>query len=114
MPEVRAIATQVGASSARLRPLINLVRGKRVDEALGILGLLPSPWARIIAKVVKSASANAENNLLLDPSSLRITKIVADQARPLRRVRPHARGRVGRIRKRFSHITVVVDEEGSR
>ena len=111
MPAVRAIAKQVGASTTRLRPIINLVRRKRVNEALGILGLLSSPWARIVAKVVKSASANAENNLLLDPNNLRITKIVADEARPLRRIQPHARGKVGRVRKRFSHITVIVDEE---
>ncbi len=113
MPAVKALAKGVGASTTKLRPIIQLVRGKRVDEALDILGLLPSPWARVVAKVVKSASANAENNLLLDPTSLRITRIFADEARPLRRMRHHARGRVGRVRKRFSHITIIVDEEAS-
>ena len=112
MPAVKAVAKEIGASTTKLRPIIGLVRGKRVDEALDILSLVSSPWGRVVAKVVKSASANAENNLLLDPNNLRITKIVADEAKPLRRMRPHARGRAGRLRKPFSHITVIVDEEG--
>ena len=90
--------------------MLDLVRGKSVNNALNTLGLLPSPWARSVAKVVRSASANAENNLLMDPDRLVIVKITADGARPLKRFRPSARGRVGRIRKRSSHVTVVVDE----
>ena len=82
-------------------------------EALDTLNLLASPWAKAVAKVVKSAAANAENNLLMDPDSLRIVTIVADQATPLKRSRPRARGRIGRITKRSSHVTVVVDEEVS-
>lgn len=111
MPEVKATARDVGASPKRLKPIIDLVRGKTVDEALGTLNLLPSPWARVVAKTVRSAAANAENNLLMDPDSLVIVKIVADQARSLKRVRPRARGRIGHVTRRSSHITVVVDEE---
>ena len=111
MPEVRATAKDIGASTKRLRPILDLVRGKGVNDALDTLSLLPSPWARVVAKVVKSASANAENNLLLQPDNLVIVKIVADEARSLKRFRPRARGRIGRITKRSSHITVVVDEE---
>ena len=110
MPEVRAIATDVGASTKRLKPIMDLIRGKRVSDALDTLGLLQSPWARTVTKVVKSAVANAENNLLLDSGSLVIVKIVADQARSQKRFRPRARGRIGRIIKRSSHITVVVDQ----
>ncbi len=110
MPEVKATSRNVGASTKRLKPIIDLVRKKRVVEALDTLKLLPSPWARTVAKTVKSASANAENNLLLDPENLVIVSIVADQARSLKRFRPRARGRMGRITKRSSHITVVVDE----
>jgi large subunit ribosomal protein L22 len=111
VPEVRATAKDIGASTKRLRPILDLVRGKGVNDALDTLSLLPSPWARVVAKVVKSASANAENNLLLQPDNLVIVKIVADEARSLKRFRPRARGRIGRITKRSSHITVVVDEE---
>ena len=111
MPEVTATAKNVGASTKRLRPIVDQVRGRTVNEALDTLGLLSSPWAREVVKVVKSAAANAENNLLMNPDSLVIVKIVADQARSLKRSRPRARGRLGRITKRASHITVVVNEE---
>ena len=113
MPEVKATARDVGASFKRLKPIIDLVRRKSVNEALATLDLLPSPWAKMVAKTVRSAVANAENNLLMDPDSLVIVKIVADEARSLKRFRPRARGRMGRITKRSSHITVVVDEEVS-
>ena len=113
MPEVKATARGLGASPKRLKPIVDLVRGRPVNEALDTLKLLASPWAKAVAKVVKSAAANAENNLLMDPDSLRIVTIVADQATPLKRFRPRARGRVGRITKRSSHVTVVVDEEVS-
>ena len=111
MPPVRAMAKQIGASHKRLKPILDLVRGQRVDDALNTLGLLPSPWAKTVAKVVHSAAANAENNMLMDRDSLRIVQITADNAHSLKRFRPRARGRIGRITKRSSHITVVVDEE---
>ena len=111
MPEVKAVAKDVGASQKRLRPIVDLVRGKHVSAALDTLDLLSSPWAKTVAKVVRSAVANAENNLLMDPDNLVIVRISADGARSLKRFRPRARGRIGRITKRSSHITVVVDEE---
>ena len=95
-----------------MKPILDLVRGQQVNRALDTLSLLTSPWARTVAKVVQSAAANAENNMMMDRDALRIVHITADQARPLKRFRPRARGRVGRIIKRSSHITVVVDEEG--
>lgn len=110
MPEVKAVAKQVGASPKRLKPILDLVRGKPVPDAVDTLSLLTSPWAREVSKVVQSAAANAENNMLMDRDNLRIVQITADQARPLKRFRPRARGRIGRIIKRSSHITVVVDE----
>ena len=110
MPPVRAVAKQIGASRKRLKPIIDLVRGQMVDDALNTLGLLPSPWAKTVAKVVKSAAANAENNMFMNRDALRIVRITADQARVLKRSRPRARGRMGRVTKRSSHITVVVDE----
>ena len=110
MPEVKATAKNIGASTKRLRLILAQVRGRKVNDALDTLGLQSSPWAQVVAKVVKSAAANAENNLLMDPDSLVIVKVVADEARSLKRFRPRARGRIGRIEKRSSHITVVVDE----
>ena len=77
---------------------------------MNTLGLLPSPWAKTVAKVVQSAAANAENNMFMARDSLRIVQITADNARSLKRFRPRARGRIGPIIKRSSHITVVVDE----
>ena len=109
--EVKAIAKDTGVSPRKVRLLVDMVRGKRVDEALNILRFTPTPTARIVAKVVKSASANAENNFQMSPSDLRITSIFTNEARTLKRYRPRARGRVNHILKRSSHITVIVDEE---
>lgn len=109
MPPVRAVAKQVGASQKRLKPMLDLVRGQPVDQALDTLHLLPSPWARTLAKAVQSAAANAENNMFMNRDALRIVQITADQARPLKRFRARARGRIGKIRRQSSHITVVVD-----
>ena len=90
--------------------LIDMVRGKKVEEALAILKFAPSPSARKVAKVVKSAAANAENNFQMEPAELRVVKIWADQARITKRFRPVARGRANHINKRSSHITVIVAE----
>ena len=106
--EVRAVAKDTGISPRKVRPLVDMVRGKRVDEALTILKFVPTPTAQIVAKVVKSAAANAENNFQMNPSDLKIVGIFADQARTLKRFRPRARGRVNPILKRSSHITVIV------
>jgi large subunit ribosomal protein L22 len=108
--EVRAIARDTGISPRKVRPLVNMVRGKKVEEALTLLKFAPTPSAQVVAKVVKSAAANAENNFQMDPSVLRIVVIFADEARTLKRYRPRARGRATPILKRSSHITVVVAE----
>ena len=110
MPPVRAVAKSLGASQMRLKPILDLVRGQRVDDALDTLRLLQSPWAKSVAKVVQSAAANAENNMLMDRDNLKIVRISADNAASLKRFRPRARGRIGRITKRSSHLLVVVDE----
>ena len=93
-------------------PILDLVRGQKVDDALDTLKLLPSPWAKSVAKVVQSAAANAENNMLMNRDNLKIVQISADNATSLKRFRPRARGRIGRITKRSSHLLVVVDEAG--
>ena len=111
MPPVRAFAKSLGASQKRLKPILDLVRGQSVNDALNTLGLLTSPWAKTVYKVVNSAAANAENNMLMNRDSLRIVQITADRAKPLKRLRPRARGRMGRILKPTCHLTVIVNDE---
>ena len=108
--EVKAVAKDVGISPSKVRLLADMVRGKKVDEALSILRFTPTPTARIVAKTVKSAAANAENNYEMLPSELKIVSIFVDKARTLKRHRPRARGRSNQILKRSSHITVIVAE----
>ena len=109
--EVRAVAKNTRVSARKIRPLIDMVRGRKVEAALNLLKFTPTPKARIIANLVKSAASNAENNFQLDTSELRIVSIFADEARTLKRFRPRARGRASPIGKHFSHITVIVAEE---
>ena len=106
-----ASAKNTGISVKKLKPIVDLVRGKRLDEAMEILQFLPSPAAAQVAKVVKSAGANAENELLANTSDLRVVEIYADEGPRLKRFRARARGRGARIIRRNSRITVVVDEE---
>ena len=108
---VQASAKGVTISPKKLKWVVNLVRGKSVEEALNILRFYPSPGAQEVATVVKAAAANAENNLLMDPEALRIVGIYANKGPSLKRIRARARGRAARITKRSSHITVLVDQE---
>ena len=110
--EVKAVAKYTGIPASKVRPLVDMVRGKKVDDALAVLRFTPTPKAKFLAKLVRSAVANAENVFQMDPADLRIIRIFADEAPPMRRFRPRARGRVSPIRKRSSHITVIVAEEG--
>jgi large subunit ribosomal protein L22 len=109
--EVKATAKDTGIPASKVRPLVDMVRGKSVEEALTLLQFTPTPKARVVAKLVRSAVANAENNFQIDPADLKIVKIYADEARSLRRYRPRSRGRTSPIRKHSSHITVIVAEE---
>ena len=109
--EVKALAKDTGVSPRKVRLLVNMVRGKMVDEALTTLSFVPTPTARIVAKVIKSAAANAENNFQMSPSDLKITTIYVGEARTLKRFRARARGRANPILKRSSHITVIVAEQ---
>jgi large subunit ribosomal protein L22 len=109
--KVKAVANAIGISPQKVRLVIDMVRGKKVDEALAILSFSPTPTAKAVAKVIKSAVANAENNFQMSPAELRITDIFADQGRTLKRFRPQSRGRISPILKRSSNITVLVTEE---
>ena len=109
---IRAKSSNTGISVKKLKPIVNLVRGMKVEEALTTLRFMPSPAAPKVAKTVKSAASNAENELMARTEDLKISEIFANEAPRLKRFRARARGRVGRISRRSSHITVVVDEEG--
>lgn len=108
---VRAMVRNLGVSPKKLGLIVDLVRGKKVSQALDILRFLPSPAARDVAKVVKSASANAENNFQLDAAKLKVSEIYANEGRKTKRARAKARGRVGPIVKRSSHVVVIVEEQ---
>jgi len=108
---ISATAKDTGISANKMRRIIDLVRGEKVEDALNILQFLPSPAAGKIAKVVRSAVANAENELFLNSADLKIVEIYANDGPSLKRFRARARGRANRIIKRNSHLTVVVDEQ---
>jgi len=109
--KVKAVANDVGISPQKVRLVIDMIRGRKVDEALTILKFSPTPAAKAVAKVIKSAVANAENNFQMPPAELRVTEVVADQGHTLKRFRPQSRGRISPILKRASNITVFVTEE---
>ena len=107
---VKATLKGVGMSRKRLQFAVDIVRGKKVQDALDILRFQPGPAAEYVAKVLRSAAANAENNAQLNASKLRVTRSSADQGPVLRRWKAKARGRVGRIRRPTSLIIIEVDE----
>jgi large subunit ribosomal protein L22 len=109
--EVTASARQIRVSPRKVALVLDEVRGKKVSEALAILSFLPTPAARTVAKVVKSAAANAENNYQMVPAQLKIVKAFADKGQTLRRYHANARGRASPYKRHFSHITIVVEEE---
>ena len=108
---VTATTTNTGISAKKLKPIVDLVRGRSVDQAIETLQFLSSPAAAKVAKVVKSAAANAENNNMMVVDDLKVVEAYANDGPRLRRFRPQSRGRVNRIVRRFCHITVSVDEE---
>ena len=98
-------------SSRKVKTVIDLIRNKNVGEAMAILKLTPKAAAEIVEKLLASAIANAENNFGMDVEKLYVAEIFANQGPTLKRVRPRAQGRAFRIRKRTSHITVVLKEK---
>lgn len=108
--EAKAVARHVRISPYKVRQVVDLIRGKSVNEALAILQLTPKRASRVVAKVVRSAAANAEHNYELNPDDLVVARAYVDQGPVLKRVIPRARGMADRIRRRTSHITVVLAE----
>jgi large subunit ribosomal protein L22 len=104
----RAVLRHARVSPYKVREVLNLVRGRPVHEAEDILRFSDRDAALIVGKVLHSAVANAENNDELDPEELYVSACFADEGNTIKRWRPRARGRATRIRKRTSHITVIV------
>lgn len=105
-----ATAKFVRISSSKVQIVIDLIRGKQVMEARAILANTPKAASEPVAKLLDSAIANAENNMELSKDSLYVAEVYANQGPTLRRFRPRAQGRATRIRKRTSHITIILDE----
>src|ERR1700743_3381493 len=108
-PSAVAKARFVRVSPTKARRVIDLVRGKSVADALDILRWAPQAPGEPVAKVIASAAANAQNNNGLDPTTLVVATVYADEGPTAKRIRPRAQGRAVRIRRRTSHITVVVE-----
>jgi large subunit ribosomal protein L22 len=108
--KVRAQAKYVRQSPYKVRLVLDLVRGLPVQEAEDVLRLASRGATEPISKVLKSAVANAEHNHALDADALVVAEAYADEGPTLKRYRPRARGRATRIRKRTSHITIVVSD----
>ena len=106
--EVSAILKGVRISPQKARLVADLIRGKKVDNALNILNFSPKKGAEIIKRVVESAIANAENNNGADIDELKIKTIYIDKGAVLKRIRAQSKGRAGKILKPTSHITVIV------
>ena len=113
-PSAAAVARFVHVSPTKARRVIDLVRGKSVAEALDILRWAPQAASEPVAKVIASAAANAQNNNGLDPATLVVATVYADDGPTAKRIRPRAQGRAFRIRRRTSHITVVVESRPAK
>jgi large subunit ribosomal protein L22 len=109
---VSATARYVRVSPRKARLVTDLIVGRPVEEAAAILRFLPNAAARDVAKVLRSATANAENNFNLTADELHVESAVANEGPTLKRIRPRAQGRAFQILKRTSHITVSVADRG--
>ncbi|MBT4504080.1 MAG: 50S ribosomal protein L22 [Gemmatimonadetes bacterium] len=112
--EARAVLKQIGMPATKVRQIVDLVRGKPVEEALSLLRFSPRPVAKLVEKTLRSAIANCLNKDTenpVDAEELFVKEIFADEGRDLKRIRPRARGSADRIKKRHSHLTVVVGDQ---
>ena len=109
--EAKATLRYARISSRKVKIVADLIRGKKVDEALAIVKFTPKASSEILEKLLKSAIANAENNHGMNRGNLIVSEIYANQGPTLKRIRPAAKGSAVRIRKRTCHITILVKEE---
>ena len=107
----RAIAKNLGVSPSKVRIVLDLIRGKDYSVAVAMLKNMPNVGAEYTVKVLESAGANAENNLGMNKSNLYVAECYADGAATLKRFQPVSKGRAHSIKKRTSHITIILDEK---
>lgn len=105
-----AHVTNIGYSSSKVCLVLDLVRGKKVEDAIAILRGTTNASAVVVRKLIESAVANAENNQNLDKNSLYVAEIYTTQGPTLKRINIRARGRADRVLKRTSNITVILDK----
>lgn len=108
--EARATLKNARISARKVKIVIDLIRGKNAEEALAILKYTPKAASPLVEKLVKSAMANAENNHNMKVDKLYVAEVYANQGTTMKRIRAATQGRANRIRKRTSHITVVLKE----
>ena len=109
--EAKAVARHVRISPQKARLVVDLIRGKGVEEALGVLEFTPKKGAKIVAKTLRSVVANAENNKNLNVDTLYVKRVEVGAGPTLKRFLPRAHGRATPLLKRSSHITIVLDEK---
>ena len=110
IPEAIATLKNARISARKVKIVADLIRGKDAKEALAIVKFTPKASSEVIEKLLKSAIANAENNHGMNRGNLIVSEIYANQGPTLKRIRPAAKGSAVRIRKRTSHITIVLRE----
>ena len=108
--EARAITRFVRFSPRKIRLVVDQIRGKAVEDALNVLKFMPKRSAGIVAKTVQAAVANAEGTQSVDIDRLYVKRVTVGDGGMWKRFMPRAMGRATRIRKRLSHITVILDE----
>jgi large subunit ribosomal protein L22 len=112
--EARAITKFIRLSPRKVRLVVDQIRGTGVEEALNILKFTPKRSALIVSKTLRTAVANAENTQSVDVDQLYVKQAQVDEAGMWKRFTPRAQGRATRIRKRLSHVTIVLDEVSER
>jgi large subunit ribosomal protein L22 len=108
--EARAVARTIRIAPRKVRLVVDLVRGKKVEEALNLLQFTQKRGAKVVSDLIRSAVANADVKGKIDVDTLYVKKITVDAGMTLKRWLPMPMGRAGKIRKRTSQITVILDE----
>lgn len=108
--ESKAILRHARITPRKVRRVTTLINGKKAGDALVNLRFLPHRGAQVVAKVLRSAIANAEQKKVADPESMKVKKVLVDQGPTMKRMKPRAMGRADIIRKRTSHITLILEE----
>ncbi|MFD1929753.1 50S ribosomal protein L22 [Sporosarcina siberiensis] len=111
MQKARATASTIRIAPRKVRMVVDLIRGKKIGEAVAILRLTPKAASPVVEKVLNSAIANAEHNYEMNVENLIVSEIFVGEGATMKRFRPRAQGRASAINKRTSHITVVVSEK---